>query len=124
MGLTAPRRASCPSGTCSRRTGRRLLQAGPRPGQRTRHASPPGPLPPWPWQAVSPGRPVRASPYRIVHGNGDVPRYGDDLLASRDGSDLGRGGETVMDFYETLLLDSGGLRFTMAREAHHLIEGR
>src|SRR5262249_51786188 len=78
------------------------LPGRPRTSRGTRHASAPGALPPWPRHPVSPCRPVRASAHRAVRVHRAIPCHRHDVLATRDGSGFGRGGEAVMDFYEVV----------------------
>ena len=72
------------------------LPAGPGPGRGTRHASAPGPLPPWPRHPVCQARPAGAGPRRVVHCYRAVPCHGDDLLAPRGGGCAGPGREALI----------------------------
>src|SRR4030095_2861403 len=66
------------------------LPASPRPGRGARDASPPGPLPPRPRQALSAHGQARPRTRAPNHRDNDVPRDGHALLAGAGGAEGAR----------------------------------
>src|SRR5262245_17964797 len=82
LGAPPPRRHRQASPAPGERTSCHPLPAGAGPRRGVGHAPAPGALPPRPRDAVWRDWPAGAGPHRVVHGQRDVPRYGDDVLAA------------------------------------------
>src|SRR4029453_12793683 len=95
----------------------------PRPGRRTRYASPPGPLPPWSRYPVGQAGTGRAGPYRTVHRHRPLSYDGNDLLAASDRGSTGTRGETMMD-YEAVLAHVLALLQQEQRIAYRVLKRR